>query len=174
MRDPNIMKIIPVLLSSILLVACAEKAAETDTISSAAQPGKIEQEARQKPNAEFVELGEDEVDAPFTRERVIQLNAIVRRSLVLVEEFDDQVPAIRTSVADGTDAEAEAAMAKLQAMSERSKAVIADITAAEKDILSTGEKYNDAILAGMVGFIDDVDKELDEEIEQLSAKMAAR
>ena len=173
------MKKLIIFLAVLTLAACSDQKSETPVASTApvteaTTENQVSAEGRTDRAAEFIELEADDVDAPFTRERVLQLNAIVQRSLDLINEFDAQLPEISQTVLEGSTDEATAAIGKLEDMSVRSAGIVADMAEAETDLIASGEKYNDAILAGMIGFIDDVDKELKDEISTLQEQLAAR
>lgn len=123
-------------------------------------------------------IGGSEGRSPFEGNRVIGLNAIVRRSLDTIREFDKAVPAIRaaaetasrTGAAPDRDA-AEAGLKTIDAFYERALSARDDMAVAEKDLVASGEYYDDAIFYGMVKFTQDVELEIREEKAALAAKL---
>lgn len=117
---------------------------------------------------EFVKQGAGDVRSPFTRETVIRLNAIVARSLAAIDEYDANIKSIRASIDASVGASAtvedrsaaEAGVKKVAALYDQAKLAYDDMRGAENDLKSSGEEYNAAILAGMVGFVVDVENEL--------------
>ena len=115
----------------------------------------------------------------FDNETVLRLNAIVRRSRDLIDEFDKTVPEIRAAVtaAKGAAAgsvqmqKAQAGLAKLGQMYEVAKTDKNEL-AAEGDALSKSGKYYDVVIfSGMGTFVTKVEAELSDEIKDLNAKL---
>ena len=115
----------------------------------------------------------------FDNETVLRLNAIVRRSRDLIDEFDKTVPEIRTSVAAAKGAaagspqmqKAQAGLAKLGQMYEVTKTDRTEL-AVEGDKLSKSGKYYDIVIfSGMTTFVTKVEAELSDEIKDLNAKL---
>ncbi|MFM9827784.1 MAG: hypothetical protein ACKVOB_03440 [Sphingomonas sp.] len=139
----------------------------------------IDPAAGRKPTR-FVEQGLEQLSSPFTKPTVIKLNAIVARSKNSIDTFDHIVPGIRASVAAAAKPKASLAarkaahaqMGKLMALATKARTEQTAMKAAEKQVRASGEKYNDTILSAMVGFVDEVKTEIDEEVTQLSAKLA--
>ena len=102
----------------------------------------------------------EQLGSPFTRETVLELNAIVARSLAAVEEFD----AVRKAGADDADRAAAERRETLAALSDRAGRARSDLTAAAARLRDRGEPHNEAILAAMVRFANDVDGEIREEL----------
>lgn len=126
----------------------------------------------------FVELGLDGFSSPFSRGTVIKLNEIVARSLAIIQEYDGSIGRIRVSAdAAGTSrekrAEAMKGLAQLKRLSSNAKSARDDMGAAEAALKSSGEKYNDAILAGMIAFVVKVDDELRTAADEIDAKLSA-
>ncbi|MBA4048682.1 MAG: hypothetical protein C0476_09100 [Sphingomonas sp.] len=127
----------------------------------------------------FVEQGPDQLSSPFTKATVLKLNAIVRKSQVIIDEFDLDIPAIRKAVAAGAAprassaarARANTSLASLATLASRAQVNRADMQRAERQVRTSGEKYNDTILAAMVAFCVDVDTELRTEHRMLAAKL---
>ncbi len=152
----------------VLLAACAG-------VSASAPLAPAESET------EFVELGIDEFSSPFTKETVVRLNSIVGRSLASIQAYDGSVKKIEESIdaslAGGASAaeraDAMKGLAKLEILSREAKAARKDLNDAEAELKSGDEKYNEAILAGMVAFVVKVDDELRIAVEVLNAKLGA-
>lgn len=120
-------------------------------------------------------VGGAEGRSPFVGDRVVKLNAIVRRSLDVSKEFDAQAPAIRAAVdaaaAGGDRVAADAGLKTLGDFYDRAKAALDDMVKAEAELKASGEYYDDAIFYGMMKFVTDIETELREEKEALSAKL---
>lgn len=112
---------------------------------------------------------------PFAGDRVIKLNAIVRRSLDLSKEFDAQAPSIRAAVdaaaAGGDLAAAEAGVQTISDFHDRAKAALDDMVAAEAELKESGEYFDTAIFYSMMKFVADIETELREEKAALAAKL---
>lgn len=124
-----------------------------------------------------VEIGLEHLRPSFTRDTVIRLNAIVARSLATIREYDGEIGELRRSVeralADGSHrSAATAGLEKLGAFEQRSKRALDDMQRAVKKLRASDERYNAAILAGMVDFVEDVESELRHERERLAARLA--
>lgn len=109
------------------------------------------------------------LSSPFTKERVIMLNAIVRKSLDIINEYDD----VRRAFEKTDNASSADFQSKLKEFSKKALAVRNEMDEAKKDLVSSGEKYNEAIFAGMVKFVVDVDNELRNKIETMEKSSAA-
>ena len=120
-------------------------------------------------------VGGVEGRSPFEGDRVIGLNAIVRRSLDVSREFDAAAPGIRAAVdaaaAGGDRAAAEAGLRKIEDFYGRAKAALDDMVKAEEELKASGEYYDDSIFYGMMKFVTDIETELREEKTALAAKL---
>ena len=97
--------------------------------------------------------------SPFTQERVVKLNAIVKKSLDIITKFDE----LRKSLqADGASS-SEFGIA-LKKLSSKASDARAEMAQAKLELENSGEHYNKPIFAAMVKFVDDVDEELKIEI----------
>jgi hypothetical protein len=129
----------------------------------------------------FVRIDPEDLRPAFTRETVIRLNAIVRRSLEAIEEYDDAIGEIRASArAAGRDGatgtirrDAERGLAQLRDLSARSRSALRDMNAEITRLEGSGETYNKTILAGMAHFVRTVESEIRAEKEQITAQLAA-
>jgi hypothetical protein len=130
--------------------------------------GHPELEAAQK-------IGGAEGRSPFEGDRVIKLNAIVRRSLDVSREFDKAAPGIRAAVdaaaAGGDRAAAEAGLKTISDYYDRAKSALDDMVKAEAELKASGEYYDDSIFYGMMKFVTDIETELREEKAALQAKL---
>ncbi|GAB2191641.1 hypothetical protein MAH1_32490 [Sessilibacter sp. MAH1] len=128
---------------------------------------------------QIVELLPEDFKPAFTKETVIKLNAIVHRSFEAINDYDESVKAARGALIDAAkpDASEETkamAMKKLAHISElnkQSKAALSDMKAAETELRNSDEEYNSAILAGMVDFVEDVEREISSQYTKLQAMM---
>ena len=121
-------------------------------------------------------VGGVEGRSPFVGDRVIGLNAIVRRSLDVSRDFDKAVPGIRAAVdaavAGGDRVAAEAGLKTISDFYDRAKAALDDMVKAEAELKASGEYYDESIFYGMQKFVADIETELREEKEALAAKLA--
>lgn len=133
------------------------------------------------PATQFVELGPDGIRSPFTKESVLRLNAIVQRSLDVIRDYDGSIAEIRRLVdtaakagaTPGDKADAANAVARAMDYSSRASAARAAMDVAVADLKSGGEPYNEAILAGMIAFVERVDDEIRAEASALRALVNA-
>ena len=178
-----------VLAAAALAAGCGKSGKDAKTDQSAAEAPAAEaadgsisgQRALTDLNAGHPELeaaqkiGGAEGRSPFEGDRVIKLNAIVRRSLDLSREFDDAAPGIRAAVdaaaAGGDRAAAEAGIRKIDEFYVRAKAALDDMVKAEEELKASGEYYDDSIFYGMMKFVTDIETELREEKAALAAKL---
>lgn len=117
---------------------------------------------------QIVELLPQDFKPAFTRETVIKLNAIVHRSFDAINEYDSSVKNIREAVIESSQPEAsevtkEMAQKKLNqldSLMKKSKAALSDMMTAKAELENSNEEYNKAILAGMVDFVEDVEREI--------------
>ena len=145
-------------LSACLLVSPFARADGEST--SAVEP------ASERPR--FVEQGADDLSSPFTRSRVLMLNAIVARSLSVVRTYDREIEGLRARLAGAmregagaaARADARAARADVEALAASSRRAMRDMRSAEAELLTGKEKYNDALFAAMLRFVGDVDAEI--------------
>ncbi len=128
---------------------------------------------------DFIELFPSDIKAPFTQKTVTKLNAIVRRSYDAINEYDDIVDGVRVSVnkaaspeaVPGLKARAEEKVAKIYELDEASKSALADMMAAAKELRSSDELFNNAILEGMIQFVEEVENEIGSERVALDSKL---
>ena len=120
-------------------------------------------------------IGGAEGRSPFVGDRVVKLNAIVRRSLDVSREFDKAAPGIRAAVdaaaAGGDRAAAEAGLRTVGELYDRAKSALDDMAKAEAELKASGEYYDDAIFYGMQKFVADMETELREEKAALAARL---
>ena len=131
----------------------SDQKTDTDDTNQGSSAGKGE--------FEMQEL--EQLSSPFTKERVIMLNAIVRKSLDIINEYDGVRRAYEKSDGKSTSD----FQVKLKEFSKKALAVREEMAEAKKDLVSSGEKYNEAIFAGMVKFVHDVDNELRNKIKMM-------
>lgn len=124
---------------------------------------------------DIVELAPSDFKPSFTKDTVIKLNGIVARSLDVINEYDSVIGSVRESVEHGTKApksesttsDLNTDIARINILSERSQRILADMVDAEKELKESGEHYNGAILAGMMDFVMDVEREISAQSAQL-------
>ena len=110
---------------------------------------------------DFVVQELSQLTSPFTKERVVVLNAIVEKSLAVITEFDEA----RKGINQEDQKQLNEFARKLQALSKRAVAARQSMADAKVDLENSGEEYNKPIFAAMVKFVDDVDEEIRNEIE---------
>ena len=174
-----------------LLTACAAETTDTPNTTDK-EDSAIEQQA-DKPQLtrqdvpgsvkgrEVAEVTIDEIKPAFTAETVDKLNAIVRRSLIVANEYSASVKSIRQAVdAASVDsataaqrADADIQMAKLLSWRDDASAARIDIDEAARALKASDESYSAELLAGMVKYVHDVENALNTEISTLNAKLSA-
>lgn len=170
-----------IILAALLLTiwGCGKSTPDTNQSESTPSPAAQEVVSTDKDTADFAPLDLDQLDSPFTQKTVLKLNSIVQKSLDIIEQFDKEIPEIREDIdayktenkEAGARIEADKALARLADMHDRSKNVFTEMKSAEAQVIASGEVYNDAILAAMVGFVEDVKLELADEIKLLAKKL---
>jgi hypothetical protein len=108
-------------------------------------------------------LKEYQFNSPFTKETVLKLNAIVRRSKDAIDDFD----LLRKEYDDKGGLSGEKALASLQEFSGRAVAARDDMEKAVSELKESGEDYSREALAGMVKFVQQVDDEIQREIRRI-------
>ena len=137
-----------------------------------------------EPNTTQVEIIEqlpEDFKPAFTRDTVIKLNAIVRRSFDLFNEYDAIIDDIHTSVAqaakpnasDKTKQQAQEHLTLMNALKIRSKDALEDMTTAATELRNSDEVFNSAILAGMIDFVEDIERVMSTEHAKLEKMMHA-
>ncbi len=123
-------------------------------------------------------IGGVEGRSPFEGDRVIGLNAIVRRSFDTSKLYDRNIDGIRAQVAKAAatndpdeKALAEEGLKKVEGWYAEAKAAFDDMAKAEEDLRASGEFFDEGIFGAMVKFVKDIEKELREEQATLSAKL---
>jgi hypothetical protein len=117
---------------------------------------------------QFVELLPKDFRPAFTKETVIKLNAIVRRSYDVINEYDAiieqtynsamQASKVKTNTQYQTDAQQK--LSKVKQLQQRSGLALSDMMSAVEVLRKSGEEHNKAVLAGMINFVKDVDQEI--------------
>ncbi|WDI32699.1 hypothetical protein PUV54_05750 [Hyphococcus flavus] len=142
--------------------------ASTQTDESDLSRGAIE-------GREFNAIEIDSMRPAFEKETVIKLNTIVRRSLETANEYTAGIRDIRVMVTaaaqdDASDKQVAQALTGLKQLEDwHAQALSAqtDMNAAVAALETSGEDYSEEILAGMVQYVNDVERLLREEIETL-------
>lgn len=164
------------------LLSCGEQKAPAAQIEAPAEQAATVESVEANDSAEQrVELGVEDFRASFERDTVIKLNEIVSRSLAVIREYDASIKQIRADVqsatAEGAAAEsravAETGIGALAGLYDRSKIALDDMGTAVTELKASGEFYNEVILAGMIDFVEDVEREVRTEKEKLAATMTA-
>lgn len=129
---------------------------------------------------EFSAIESDAMRPAFTEATVIKLNAIVRRSLDTANKFTGSIRAMRASVVaaivkNASDEEIAAARENLNQIGlwhEEAREAQLEMTAAVEELKASDEIYNEEILAGMIKYVDDVERMLRDEKQTLSEKLS--
>jgi hypothetical protein len=149
----------------------AEAAAESEAGAAIdAEREHVDLNAAHPELAPELKIGGAEGRSPFVGDRVVGLNAIVRRSLEVSREFD-AAAGLRAAAAGGDRAAAQQALATVSDLHDRAKAALNDMLGAEKELKASGEYYDEVIFAGMMKFVADVETETREEKAALAAKL---
>lgn len=169
----------PILAAGLLMLAGCSGGSETT-----ASKERIEADAPARGASEGRAFTAIEIDAmrpAFAKETVIKLNAIVRRSLDTANEFTRAARAIRASVdaaveenaEEETIAKARQGIDRIENWHQRALSAQADMNAAVGDLKNSDEIYNEEILAGMLKYVNDVERMLREESQALSGRLEA-
>jgi hypothetical protein len=121
---------------------------------------------------ELVELYPTDFKPAFTRNTVIKLNAIVHRSYDVINTYDAIIADVKQTMAQSENAsrmspEAKAQLQRIAGLAKESKKILMDMNAAVDELTASKEDYNAAILAGMVDFVQDVEREISKQEKQL-------
>lgn len=117
----------------------------------------------EKHTQNIVKITPDKFQPAFSKETVIKLNGIVSRQLNVIDEYDAVMSKARKAMKDSTDIQKTQLSQYsdiIDALSQRAKINLKDMTAAKKELIASEEKYNEATLAGMMTFVTNVDKEI--------------
>ena len=112
----------------------------------------------------FAEQKLEDLTSPFTKETVLTLNAIVSRSLTAIETFDETRRELNNNTDDAQRVEILTTYTELSNTTRQARD---DMAAAAERLRDSGERYNEAIFAAMVEFVNNVDKEIHQEIAEL-------
>jgi hypothetical protein len=134
------------------------------TCTAVAGTEKEKQENKQQ----FVELLPKDFRPAFSRETVIKLNAIVRRSYDVINEYDAIIGETYSNVMKASKndtgqqhiTDTKKQLSVIQNLQSRSDSALSDMMLAVDMLKKSGEDHNEAILAGMVNFVKDVQKEI--------------
>jgi hypothetical protein len=171
----------------------SEKSASDEAVAEAAPPAPEEQDLisptgrklydRNAAHPELdpsLKIGGSEGRSPFEGDRVIGLNAIVRRSLVASKQYDIKISGIRAAVDKAATtkspddrAAAEAGLKSVEGWYDEAKAALDDMAIAEQELQASGEYFDKGVFGAMVKFVTDIEKELREEKATLAAKLEA-
>lgn len=122
-----------------------------------------------------IELSREDFHPAFTKATVIKLNAIVARSLEVINQYDS----IMNEVRQVQEAPVSAQnflnqITDINQLSERSKLILSDMLVAENELKESDEIFNKAILAGMKKFVVDVEHEVTAQRALLSQSLSQR
>ncbi|TXG82562.1 MAG: hypothetical protein E6R12_11125 [Sphingomonadales bacterium] len=159
----------PLLLVALLIGCAGHQPAATSTAAAPSIPGQ----APERPGALKAELEQP----PFTRDAVLKLNAIVARAKTELDSYDAKASGFRAAVTAARSApddkalraKADAVRSELAGMQRRAHEALRDMKAAEAEVRTSGDYFNDVILSAMVYFVEQADKELTEAVNRLSS-----
>lgn len=124
----------------------------------------------------LVEIVPSDFQPTFTKHTVIKLNAIVSRSLEVINEYDKIINDVRERAESQPKTSEEKMLvekevARIADLSVRSKLVLDELLKAEKALKASGEVYNRTIFAGMMIFVENVEQEISEQSDALLTKL---
>lgn len=130
---------------------------------------------------EFVELFPEDLQPAFTQSTVLKLNAIVRRSLDAISEYDEIIQDVRIAVEKAVSSQAipglkeraQEKVAMISVLDESAKSALKDMQAAATELRNSDEVYNSALLYGMMDFVEDVEREISAEHDKLENMLQA-
>ncbi len=121
-------------------------------------------------------VGAEREPAFATQETVLKLNALTRRSLVVINEYDSIIRNVRDAVDHAVMTgqarlEAEQKIALITVLSEQASLVHSDMTDAAEALRNGDERFSGSILFGMTDFVLDVAREISTEVFQLKKRL---
>ena len=132
------------------------------------------EEVRQSQEAHVTELTAENFHPAFTKSTVIKLNAIVSRSLDVINEYDSIIGSAKSNSSEMTEQDTAVQFERLRELSVLSKLILADMLVAEKELKASDEVYNSAILAGMKDFVSDVEREVSAQSDKFTQLLSKR
>lgn len=123
----------------------------------------------------FQELSRENFHPAFTKNTVLKLNAIVSKSLDVINEYDSvmgQVRRVKKTPIEEQNLSNE--IERINQLSSQSKQILSEMLLAEKALKDSDEVFNRAILAGMVDFVSDVEREVTAQSQLLSQSLSKR
>lgn len=132
----------------------------------------LAQEEQPKNAQELVELYPTDFKPAFSRNTVIKLNAIVHRSYDVINTYDAIIADVKQTMEQSENAsrmspEAKMKLQKIASLAKESKKILTDMNSAIDELNASKEDYNAAILAGMLDFVQDVEREITKQEMQL-------
>lgn len=126
---------------------------------------------QEQPFEHIVKLLPEDFRPAFTRETVIKLNTIVKRSYAVINEFDALTKELENSLSKVDNATPESKLTSignkqmlvLKTLEIRSKSALTDMMKAVATLKASDEYYNSAVLAGMVKFVKTVEQEVNDQ-----------
>ena len=127
---------------------------------------------------EFVALSHTDIKPPFTQKTVVKLNKIVRQSYDAINEFDSVIADTRQTIKNASAKNdpklkktAMRSLKEIHRLEKESKKALKNIIKAATKLRNSDEEYNNAILEGMIEFVEDVEKEISLEVALLDSKL---
>jgi len=120
-------------------------------------------------------LSRENFHPAFTKNTVLKLNAIVSKSLDVINEYDSvmgQVRRVKKTPIEEQNLSNE--IERINQLSSQSKQILSEMLLAEKVLKDSDEVFNRAILAGMVDFVSDVEREVTAQSQLLSQSLSKR
>ncbi len=153
--------LVPVLAALLLSAACAQPEA-----AAAPEMDAADQLAANARKSLLENTGDDRAKPAFTKETVIKLNAIVRRSLDAMDTFDDLVPELASAKASGDSARAAAITKQMGELEATTIAARAEFATEKEALLARKEEHNKIVLDAMEQFVVEAPGEIAEAIAQ--------
>ncbi|MCY7294899.1 hypothetical protein [Alteromonas sp. a30] len=168
MKKVNLLTLIFTLFAGLLINTVAF-AYEKQTSPEKAQKEQLSQQ-------ELVELYPTDFKPAFTRDTVIKLNAIVHRSYDVINTYDAIIADVKRSIKhtesnNKLTPEAKAQLTRITKLADESKKILADMKVAIDELNASKEDYNPAILAGMLDFVQDVEREIAKQEKKMAAML---
>lgn len=151
---------ISVALVVLICIGLTERKADQSKKTTHVDAAKPMKRNAESPENDFVKQELGNLTSPFTRKTVLELNSIVARSLSAIESFD-RTRRIETRDPDGLTG-------RYCELCELASEAKSDMSEASHRVRTSGERYNDEILTAMVHFVNDVDREIRDELRDFS------
>jgi hypothetical protein len=161
MDNRNWIGALPMLAALLLSTACAQPEA-----APAPEMDAAEQLSANAQKALLENSDDDRSKPPFTKETVIKLNSIVRRSLDSLEAFDVLVPELAAAKQSNDTARVTEITKQMAELETSATTARTDFVAAKKALIASKEEHNQIVLDAMEQFVLEVPSEIAETLAQ--------